>query len=121
MSVEQIKNIQKNIEETVFPLIEKLKRRGSHLDRRNLILLEKSLQELASGFALKLMNKKWKLSVREIEICKMLKFGLKTKDIADLLCTAVRTIEHHRHNIRKKLGIAGSAQDLTDYLKSFSL
>ena len=114
-------NIRKNIEETVFPLLEKLKRRGTPLDRRNLLLLERSLQDVTSGFALKLMNKKWRLSVREIEICKMLTSGLKTKDIADLLSTSSRTIEHHRNHIRKKLGMANSSDDPAVFLKTFSM
>ena len=109
------------MEETIFPLLEKLKKRSSSIDRRNLTLLEKYLKDLTSGFALKLMDKKWRLSAREIEICKMLRGGLKTKDIADLLCTSLRTIEHHRNHIRKKFGISKSSADLGDYLKSFSL
>lgn len=114
-------NLQKNIEETIFPLVEKLKRRATPLDRRNLMLLEKSLQEMTGEFALKLMDKKWRLSAREIEICKMLKTGLKTKEVADLLCTSVRTVEHHRNHIRKKLGISNRAADLSEHLKTFSL
>ena len=115
------RNIQENIEKTVFPLIEKLKRRGSSLDRRHLMLLENHLQDLTNGFALKLMDKKWRLSAREIEICKMLNNGLKTKDIADLLCTSIRTVEHHRNHVRKKLGIVDISVDLNEYLKIFSL
>ncbi len=114
-------NIQRNMEQTIFPLVEKLKRRGSSNDRRHLEMLERSLQELASGFAVKLMEKKWRLSLREIEICKMLKGGLKTKEIADLLSTSERTIEHHRNHIRKKLGISQSTQDLMAYLRNFAL
>jgi len=113
-------SVQKNIEETIFPLIEKIKKRGTSADRRNLTLLEQNLQDLMGRFSVKLMDKKWRLSVREIEVCKMLKSGFKTKDIADLLCTSQRTIEHHRNHIRKKLGVSGSV-DLTEHLKSFFL
>lgn len=112
--------IQKNIEETILPLIERLKRRGTVLDQRNLMLLEKSLNDLTDEFSVKLMGKKWRLSAREIEICKMLKSGVTTKDIADLLCTSVRTVEHHRNHIRKKLGIIKRDIDLTEYLRTFS-
>jgi PAS domain S-box-containing protein len=112
-------NIRKNMEGTISPLMEKLKRRGSSLDRRNLMLLEKSLQDLTSGFAIQVMDKKWRLSAREIEICKMIKSGFKTKDIADLLFTSVRTVEHHRNHIRKKLGIVRPSAKLEEYLKTF--
>lgn len=114
------KSIQKNIEETILPLIEKLKRRGTGVDSRNFVLIEEYLEDLMGDFSVRLMNKKWRLSAREIEICKMLKNGLKTKDIADLLFTSQRTIEHHRNHIRKKLGVP-AAVDLTDYFKDFTL
>lgn len=108
------------MEELIFPLIEKLKRRGSSLDKRNLMLLEKYLQDLTGGLSITVMSKKWHLSAREIEICRMIANGLTTKDIADLLCTSTRTIEHHRNHIRKKLGISKSSMDLADHLKGFS-
>lgn len=114
------RNIQQNMEHSIFPLLEKMKRRGSSLDQRNLVLLEKYLKDLTGDFAAKLMDKRWRLSTREMEVCKMLKNGLKTKEIADLLCTSLRTIEHHRNHIRKKLGISKSDIDLGVYLQSFS-
>jgi PAS domain S-box-containing protein len=114
-------SIQKNIEDSIFPLLEKLKRRGTFADQQNLTLLEQYLQDLMDGFSVKLMDKKWRLSAREIEICKMLKKGLKTKDIADLLSTSQRTIEHHRNHIRKKFGISNPSADLSKYLKEFSI
>jgi PAS domain S-box-containing protein len=119
--LEHVENMQTNIEQTIFPLVEKLKRRGSSLDKRHLILLEKHLQDLTEGFSLKLMKGKWRLSAREIEICKMLKNGFKTKDIADLLSTSMRTVEHHRNHIRKKLNITSPAVDLGNYLKKFAI
>ena len=112
-------NVRKNIEENIFPLVVKLKRRAGTLDRRYLTLLEQHLKDLTGEFPLKLMERKWRLSSREMEVCKMLKNGLKTKDIAELLCTSVRTVEHHRNHIRKKLGISKSSVDLCVYLKDF--
>ncbi len=114
------RTIQKNLEDTVFPLIEKLKRHGTAIDKRNLVLIEEYLNDLTGDFSVKLMDKKWRLSAREIEICKMLKNGLKSKDIAELLFTSQRTVEHHRNHIRKKLGVPADA-DLSEYLKNFSL
>ena len=119
--LEHVENMQTNIEQTILPLVEKLKRRGSPLDKRHLTLLEKHLHDLAEGFGLKLMKGKWRLSAREIEICKMLRNGLKTRDIADLLSTSMRTVEHHRNHIRKKLNITSPAVDLGNYLKKFAI
>lgn len=46
------------------------------------------------------------LTPTELKICSLLKIGLSSKDIANVLFSSVRTIETHRNTIRKKLGIA---------------
>lgn len=45
------------------------------------------------------------LTPTEMKICSLLKVGLVSKDIANILFTSVRTVETHRNTIRKKLGI----------------
>lgn len=49
------------------------------------------------------------LSLREIEIIKLIKNGLSSKEIAAQLNISVRTIEVHRHNILKKLKLKNAA------------
>jgi two-component system invasion response regulator UvrY len=49
------------------------------------------------------------LSLREIEIIKLIKEGLSSKEIADRLHISARTIEVHRHNILKKLKLKNTA------------
>jgi DNA-binding NarL/FixJ family response regulator len=49
------------------------------------------------------------LSLREIEIIKLIKEGLSSKEIAGRLHIAVRTAEVHRHNILKKLNLKNTA------------
>lgn len=49
------------------------------------------------------------LSIREIEIIRFIKEGLSSKEIAANLDIAVRTVEVHRHNILKKLGLKNTA------------
>ena len=44
-----------------------------------------------------------KLTVTEIKICTLLKTGLTTKDIANVLFLSGRTVENHRYNIHRKL------------------
>ena len=46
-----------------------------------------------------------KLTSREKEICQLLMEGKIVKEIADQLCRSSRTIEQHKKNIYKKLGI----------------
>jgi DNA-binding NarL/FixJ family response regulator len=45
------------------------------------------------------------LSNRERQIVKLIGEGYKNKDIADLLCISVKTVEKHRANIMQKLDI----------------
>ena len=56
-----------------------------------------------------LFLKKLKLSSREIEVLKLVKAGLKTKEIADKLHISFYTAETHRKNIKLKIGIEGEA------------
>ena len=54
------------------------------------------------------------LSDRETEVLKMIADGQHTKQIADLLCISVKTVETHRRQIMEKLGISTVA-GLTRY------
>lgn len=50
------------------------------------------------------------LSLKEIEIVKLISKGLTSKEIAELLFVSPRTVETHRHNILKKLDFQNAAQ-----------
>ncbi len=56
-----------------------------------------------------LFLKKLKLSVRELEVIKLVKEGLTTKQIADRLSISFYTAETHRKNIKLKIGVEGEA------------
>jgi DNA-binding NarL/FixJ family response regulator len=53
--------------------------------------------------------KRLKLSDREVEVIRLVKAGLKTKEIADKLNISFYTAETHRKNIKLKIGIEGEA------------
>jgi RNA polymerase sigma factor (sigma-70 family) len=50
------------------------------------------------------------LTVRQREILKMIAEGLSNKEIGDLLCISVRTVERHRANMMSKLNIRKTAE-----------
>jgi two-component system response regulator NreC len=54
-------------------------------------------------------NKK-ELTLKEIEVIKLIATGMTSKEIADQLFLSPRTVETHRHNILKKLGFSNAAQ-----------
>jgi DNA-binding NarL/FixJ family response regulator len=54
------------------------------------------------------------LTTREREVLKLIAEGISNKKIADFLCISIRTVEHHRANIMKKLNI-GQTANLVKY------
>ena len=60
------------------------------------------------------------LSLREIEIIKLIKNGLSSKEISSELNIATRTVEVHRHNILKKLKLKNTAS-LINYINTTDL
>ncbi len=106
--VEIEKNIIKddiiaNIQELIIPVLEKLKLSNS--SDEYVELLGHLLNKLSSSFGRKITKKAYKLTPREIEISTMIESGLMNKEISLLLNVSCNTIEKHRENIRKKLGI----------------
>ena len=79
-------------------------------------LLKRHLEEITSSFGRKIAAKSTKLTSREIEICNMIKGGLTSKEISNLLNISSQTVEKHRKNIRNKLGITNKRANLSSYL-----
>jgi DNA-binding NarL/FixJ family response regulator len=51
-----------------------------------------------------------KLTAREREVVKLIAEGNKNREIADLLCISIRTVENHRANIMKKLKLKNTSE-----------
>ena len=118
--IERTKNKTKediavNVDEVLLPILKKLKIKGASAKYVN--LLQHHLGELTSSFGHKITQKSTKLTPREIEICNMMKGGLSSKDLSKLLNVSHQTIEKHRKNIRKKLGISNKKANLVSYLR----
>ena len=105
-----------NAERILLPIVEKFKGKG--ISRKYVNLLKQNLQELTSSFGRKLTEKNAVLTPREIEICNMIKNGLTSKEISNLLNISLRTTERHRLNIRNKLGIVNNDVNLTSFLRT---
>jgi PAS domain S-box-containing protein len=58
------------------------------------------------------------LTDQEMRVALMIKNGLTSQQIGDLLCISLHTVKTHRKNIRKKLKIDNTAINLVSYLKS---
>ena len=102
----------------VLPLIEEMRLEPNLAPYESkLALLVKAIQEAVAGLATHLPVIPT-LSSREMRIAMMIKNGLSSEDIAADLCIAHETVKTHRRNIRKKLGLIGSGDQLRVYFQS---
>lgn len=106
-----------NVNKIILPILKRVKLKGG-ASRKHLDLLEKSLETLISSFGRRLTEKNIKLTPKEIEISNMVKSGMTTKEISGLLNASSQTIDKHRNNIRKKLGLANKSINLVSFLQS---
>jgi DNA-binding NarL/FixJ family response regulator len=60
------------------------------------------------------------LSERELQIVKLIKEGLSSKEISAQLNISLKTVEVHRHNILKKLNLKNSAA-LVNYINTYAV
>jgi len=122
---EEVKNeleekIASNVKELIFPYLEKLKMsRLANSQEKFIGIIESNLNQIVSPFLRTLTSKFLALTPREIQVANLVRHGKTTKEIAGLLNTSVRTIEFHRANIRKKIGIKNKKMSLRAILLSF--
>jgi PAS domain S-box-containing protein len=111
--------IQLNVKELVMPYVERLKKAGLLVKQSAYVnILESNLNEIVAPFLRSLITKGLKLTPTEIQVASLVKEGKTTKDIAELLNLSSRTVEFHRNNIRKKLGLNKSKVNLRSHLLS---
>ena len=109
-----------NVEHLIIPALVKLKSSTSNNDhlQKYISILQKNIEGITASFTKKIIDNRIRLSVREMEICNMIKNGLASKEIAGILSLSILTIDRHRHNIRKKFGITNEKINLTTYLQN---
>ncbi|MCP4684552.1 MAG: PAS domain S-box protein [bacterium] len=110
--------IRINVEETLTPLLARLRQQCDENQRHLIDLLEQHLRDIASPFLDILKTSFSKLTPREQEICLMIKAGRRSKEIATMLNISLLTIHKHREQIRKKLGLKHTNVNLNSFLKT---
>lgn len=106
----------------VLPYVKKLKECGLQGKQKALVsLIEDNLTQFKSKLFQKISSVHLFMTPTEIQIANLIENGKTTKDIADLLNLSPRTIEFHRDNIRKKLGIKHKQINLRAFLLSKKL
>jgi len=105
----------------VLPHIERLKQclGEQQPERSHVELVDANLKKITSPFANQLVHVFSNLTPTEIEIAQLVISGQTTKSIAKTLGRQTSTIDFHRNNIRKKLGIHARKVNLRSHLLSF--
>jgi DNA-binding CsgD family transcriptional regulator len=106
-----------NVRELILPYIENLKMTRVDSQQLNqLKILERHTTEVISPFLRTLSLKYPNLTPMEIKVINFIREGRTTKEMAELLNASSRTIEVHRDNIRKKLGLRNKKANLKSHL-----
>jgi DNA-binding NarL/FixJ family response regulator len=108
-----------NIRDRINPFVSRLKS-GSLTDKQlsYLRLIESNLKDLVSPFSKSLSSVNLNLTPSEIQVANLIKNGKSSKDISSMLHISEKTVETHRKNIRKKLGITNRRENLRTLLLS---
>ena len=112
-------NVLTNVKELVEPYFEKIKK--TKLDDQQeafLSIIESNLKEIISPFTRKMSLKYFNLTPTEIRIANLIRHGSSSKKIAELQNVSPRTIDTHRKNIRRKIGLQGQRGNLRSHLLS---
>jgi len=111
--------IVSNVKEGICPFIEKI-RRSSLNDRQTAFIdiIKSLLDDIIAPFFSQLSSKYSSLTPTEIQVAGLVKEGKTTKEIAEMLNLSAGTIEFHRNNLRKKLGLRNTKTNLRSYLMS---
>lgn len=112
--------LQLNVKELVAPYIDSLSKSGLDENQQAYLdIMESNLDDIVSPFVRSLSTHYLKLTHAEVEVANLVKQGKATKEIAELLNMSPRTIDTHRYNIRKKLGLKSKKSNLRNHLLSF--
>jgi DNA-binding CsgD family transcriptional regulator len=111
-------NFHLNIEKAVMPIIHALNSGVAKNKQKYLDILKNTLEEITTPFTNRMALHYRTLTPTEIDICNMIRNGLRTKEIAELRGVSLSTINRHRENIRRKLKITNHQINLATYLQA---
>lgn len=111
-------NVRLSIDKVVMPVLHALTPAVPKNKAKYLEMIKTSLEEVALPFENRNMDILYILTPTEVNICNMIRNGLRTKEIAELRGVSEATIHRHREHIRRKLKIANQQINLTTYLQS---
>jgi PAS domain S-box-containing protein len=112
-------SVMANIRNLILPYIEKIKQSPlSSAQMTWMNILESHINEVTSPFGRTLSTQYTNLTCTEIRIATLVRDGMSTAKIAELLSISEKTVCRHRDNIRKKLRLRGGGINLRTHLLS---
>jgi len=111
-------NIRLNIDKVIMPIIHALMPSIPKNYQKYMEILNRNLEEITSPFISGNVKLFRALTPTEVNICNMIRNGLRTKEIAQMRGVSEATINRHREHIREKLKITNQQINLTTYLQS---
>lgn len=112
--------ISRFISDILLPAAERLSNPDNSLNKAQYSILKTGLLELISSPDIAIQTFP-QLSQREIEVCSMIKDGYSSKEIAETLNIALKTVHKHRQIIRRKLGIGKQKINIRAFLSNHQL
>jgi len=111
------RGIYQKIKSMLLPSLEKIETEPSTAVRNSyLAILRNQLIDLTRGVSRELEGSFLTLTRSEIQICSLIAKGLATKEVAERVNISFETVQTHRRNIRRKLGLNGRKISLHAYL-----
>lgn len=104
--------LKEDADSELFSAIKTIRQGGVYISPLLSVHVANILSHKRDGTGLEFVNES--LTTREREVLKLIAEGKSSKEIADLLFISVRTVQHHRANMMRKLNLKKTA-DLIKY------
>jgi PAS domain S-box-containing protein len=111
-------NICRDVEQVTATILKRLKSKVGPVGAKDLEILENELKVMLAKDIDIFKDRYDRLTSRESEICDLIREGKSSKQMSEELNLSILTIQKHREQIRKKLGITNKGINLATYLRS---
>jgi len=111
--------VRLSIYQLVLPYLDKLQKScKDQLQDVFFDIIKSNLNDITAPFPYGTSSRHLNLTPMEVKISNLIKQGKTSKEIADLFNLSFRTVDVHRANIRKKLGLKNEKTNLQFFLRS---
>lgn len=115
--LEMREEVLEQVKQYVLPTIDRIAESPSQDLRKSYSGMIKShFDDMAESTVTEVSDEVLSLSPRQFEICRLIRLGMKGREIAELLEISFETLQSHRKNIRRKLKLRGTDVSLAAYL-----